>query len=85
MPDNRSHGDHAEYFGMARRVIRAAGKRAGSADPEDLAPLAALSLVVDVALHEAVMAQREAGFSWAQIGNALGMTRQSAQERFGRG
>ena len=38
----------------------------------------------DAELHDAVAAARTAGRSWAQIGMVLGVTRQSAQERFGR-
>ena len=35
-------------------------------------------------LREAVHAAREAGESWATIGAALDITRQAAQQRFGR-
>ena len=38
----------------------------------------------DAELRDAVAAARTAGRSWAQIGMVLGVTRQSAQERFGR-
>ena len=34
-------------------------------------------------LGEAVAAAREAGATWAQIGEAVGMSRQSAHERWG--
>ena len=34
------------------------------------------------ALDEAVLAAREAGFSWQVIGDLLGMTRQGANKRF---
>jgi len=35
-------------------------------------------------LRDAVAAARATGRSWAQIGMVLGVTRQAAQERFGR-
>ncbi|MGJ9422070.1 hypothetical protein [Aeromicrobium sp. CF3.5] len=35
-------------------------------------------------LSDAVVAARAAGHSWEQIGTSLGMTRQAAQQRFGR-
>ncbi|AXH98065.1 hypothetical protein [Ornithinimicrobium avium] len=35
-------------------------------------------------LREAVQAARDAGDSWTIIGAALGITRQAAQQRFGR-
>lgn len=36
------------------------------------------------ALHEAVAEARAAGASWALVGQALGVSRQSAHERFHR-
>lgn len=38
----------------------------------------------DRELHDAVRAAREAGDSWLSIGTALGVTKQAAQQRFGR-
>jgi hypothetical protein len=38
---------------------------------------------VDFAMREEVSAWREAGASWAQVGEALGLTRQGAQQRYG--
>lgn len=35
-------------------------------------------------LHDAVSSARAAGWSWESIGSALGMSRQAAQQRFGR-
>ena len=37
----------------------------------------------DQHLAEAARAARRAGASWSQIGNALGLTRQAAQQRWG--
>lgn len=39
----------------------------------------------DERLHRAVARARQAGDSWTVIGSALGMTRQGAYQRFGRG
>jgi hypothetical protein len=72
-----------EYAGAVRRMIRSHGRKVGDADPEDLVDLVALRDVVDAAIADAVQGQRDAGFSWAQIGRGLGMTRQAAQQRFG--
>lgn len=36
-------------------------------------------------LHQAVTAAKAGGHSWAAIGDTLGLTRQAAQQRFGRG
>lgn len=73
-----------EFASMLRRMCRAYGRRVADADPEDLAEM---SVVLDElldAVQVAVDGQREAGGSWADIGRAFGITRQSAQERFGR-
>jgi hypothetical protein len=59
-------------------------ERAGSAD-EVLAALpriAALSAQVEEGLTSWVRRARQLGATWARIGEALGMTRQSAWERF---
>jgi hypothetical protein len=37
----------------------------------------------DAELAHAARAARDAGASWAQIGDALGLTRQAAQQRWG--
>ncbi len=39
---------------------------------------------LDVCLRAEVLALREAGETWATIGRLLGVTRQGAQQRFGR-
>jgi hypothetical protein len=39
----------------------------------------------DAALTDAVAAARAAGDTWAMIGTALGISRQAAYQRFGRG
>lgn len=77
-----------EVAAAARRMIRAVGERAAT-DVEGLAELAQLRDAVDTALHAAVSGARDPGrqrvpYSWAEVGRALGMTRQAAQQRFGR-
>lgn len=73
----------AEYLGMVRRVLRAAARRVGEADEFELAELAALRTDLDQAIAQAVAGQRSGGRSWAGIGDALGITRQAAQQRYG--
>ena len=74
-----------EYGAFARRMIRAYGRRVADADPEDLAGLRDLRDDVERAIQVAVDGQRrDYGRSWAEIGRGLGITRQSAQERYGR-
>lgn len=74
-----------EYGQMVRRMVRAYGKRVGNADEIDLGELAKLQDEVDAAIATAVKMQREIwGRSWTEIGKGLGITRQAAQQRYGR-
>lgn len=75
--------ENPEFFGMVRRMIRAAGRRAGEGDEHDLKELLLLAGEVETALREAIKAQMtEQNRSWAFIGDALVMTRQAAHKRF---
>lgn len=69
-------------------IVRSIPRRAehyGEVDVPDLAQLAELSHVVERALRDTVtIMRRDDGYSWAEIGEALGITRQAAHERFGR-
>lgn len=75
--------ENPEYAGFVRRIISAHGRRVAEGDIEGLADLASLRDELDRALHTAVSGLRAEGFSWAQIGRRLGMTKQSAYERWG--
>ena len=75
----------SEYCGMVRRVLRGLGRRVADGDPFDLAEAVRLRDEFDAILRDSVHQMREVnGFSWAQIGDELGMTRQGAYQRFGR-
>lgn len=58
------------------------------ADPGDELALVRRTAAADEAttllLHQSVSAARAAGHSWTAIGTTLGLTRQAAQQRFGR-
>jgi hypothetical protein len=65
-----------EYAAFVRRILRAYSRRVGDGDVE------ALALMLDLA-GEAVEGLRTYGYSWAEIGSQLGITRQAAQQRWG--
>jgi hypothetical protein len=75
--------EDSAYVAMMRRMIRAMGKRASEGDLELLAEMKALKADIDERMAAAVAKQREQGVSWAQIGDALGMSRQAAQQKWG--
>jgi hypothetical protein len=67
---------------------RSEGLRDAIAELKDRWPLQSLAVLASVdrwhrtLLDETVVAAREKGASWLEIGNALGITKQSAHERF---
>lgn len=82
---NRAPQTEADKFGaFVRRVTRAYGRRVADRDIEALAGLAQLQADVDQVMTAAVAGLLAAGYSWADIGRQLGMTRQGAQQRYAR-
>lgn len=75
--------DHGDYYRFAVRTARAFGRRVADSDPDDLALLLALRDRIDEQIDTAVRAQRQR-FSWGDIAAACGMTRQAAQQRWGK-
>jgi hypothetical protein len=65
---------------LVARVRRAA---AGELDPADAVELDRLGRMIDFGVETAVLGMRSDGFSWQEIGNAFGITRQAAQQRWG--
>jgi hypothetical protein len=65
------------------RILRAYSRRIGKGDVEALALMLGLAEEIDTAIAEAVTGLRACGYSWAEIGARLGITRQAAQQRWG--
>src|SRR5215472_11476475 len=76
--------ENDEYVAFARRVLRAYARRVATGDVEALALMLGLSAEIDSAISQAVSGLRGFGYSWAEIGSRLGITRQAAQQRWGR-
>jgi hypothetical protein len=76
--------ENDEYAAFARRVLRAYARRVADGDVEALALMLGLSAEIDSAISQAVTGLRAFGYSWAEIGSRLGITRQAAQQRWGR-
>lgn len=72
-----------QYLEAVQRMLRALGRRVADADIDLLAELDNCRHTIDEIVGIAARHLHEAhGYSWAQIGAALGITKQSAHERF---
>ena len=78
----RVERETTEYLAMVSRLIRRAGQSVADADEFELYELVALRAELEAAIRVAVRGQQKRR-SWAHIGAALGISRQSAQERYG--
>ncbi|HLX49515.1 MAG TPA: hypothetical protein VKS82_14395 [Streptosporangiaceae bacterium] len=75
--------ENDEYAAFAHRVVAAYARRVGTGDIEALTHLARLACDIEAATRTAVTELRDGhGYSWADIGRALGITRQAAQQRW---
>ena len=77
------HGDHTEYRQMLGRMLRSYAKRVATSSAEDLAEMMTLRDDLEREIASAVDGLRAKGLSWAEIAAPLGITRQSAQQRYG--
>jgi hypothetical protein len=75
--------DNDEYASFARRVLRAYARRVATGDIDALTSMTDLSEEIDTAIGQAVTGLRSCGYSWADIGTRLRITRQAAQQRWG--
>jgi hypothetical protein len=75
--------ENDDYAAFARRVLRAYARRVADGDVEALIAMTGLAAEIDTAISQAVTGLRAFGYSWAEIGSRLGITRQAAQQRWG--
>ena len=75
--------ENDEYAAFARRILRAYARRIADGDVEALTLMTDLADEIDTAISQAVTGLRAFGYSWAEIGSRLGVTRQAAQQRWG--
>jgi hypothetical protein len=68
---------------FVRRILRAYARRVGDGDVEALGLMLGLAEEIDTAIADAVKGLRAYGYSWAEIGARLGITRQAAQQQWG--
>jgi hypothetical protein len=76
--------ENYDYAAFLRRVVRAYSRRVAAGDIEAVPDMVRLSNDVDAAIRDAITELRSRhGYSWADIGLRLGVTRQAAQQRWG--
>jgi hypothetical protein len=74
-----------EFDAFVRRILAAYARRVAAGDVEALAALVALSAEVDAVTRLAVAGLRRPpyGYSWSEIAERLGISKQAAQQRYG--
>jgi hypothetical protein len=81
----RREVENSEFDAFVRRILRAYARRVAAGDVEALRSLAALSSDVDAVTRLAVAGLRKSpySYSWSEIADRLGVSRQAAQMRYG--
>lgn len=76
----------SEFPEMMGRLLGAWARRVAEADTYDLREMVEVLGIGAAPVKRAVALNREQerAWSWGEIGDALGITRQAAQQRFGR-
>lgn len=68
-----------------KRIVRAHGRTVGQTGGEwELGELVGLRSEVETAIATAVAGLRDRGLSWQNIGDALGVTKSAAYQRYGK-
>jgi hypothetical protein len=77
--------ENAQFDAFVRRILRAYGRRVAAGDVEALTSLAALAVEVDAVTRLAVAGLRRKpySYSWSEIADRLGVSKQAAQMRYG--
>jgi len=76
--------ENDEYAAFARRIVRAYARRVAAGDIEALTAMVNLLADLDQAIGDAVTGLHDLGYSWTEIGDRLGITRQAARQRWNR-
>ncbi len=73
-----------QYAAFIRRVIAAYSRRIAAGDIDTISDMTSIAAELDDAISQAVTGLRASGYPWADIAARLGMSRQAAQQRWGR-
>src|SRR2546430_810415 len=77
--------ENREFDGFVRRILAAYGRRVAAGDVEALRSLSLLAAEVDAVTRIAVAGLKKGPdhYSWSEIADRLGVSRQAAQMRYG--
>jgi hypothetical protein len=81
----KRHTENMQFDAFVRRILRAYARRVAAGDVEALASLSQLSSEVDAVTRLAIAGLRKTpySYSWSEIADRLGVTKQAAQMRYG--
>lgn len=80
----KTHREAPEMAAMLGRMMRAMARRAAEGDPEALEALVGLQATLQAATVDAANGLHDFGYSWTEVADAVGITRQAARQRFAR-
>lgn len=83
MKRQRREREAPEIGAMASRVLRALVRRAADGDSEALEQLLELERELPAAIKDAGRGMHEFGYTYTEIADVAGISRQAARERFG--
>lgn len=88
-PGPARYTETEEFAAFVRRIVaayrrRIAGVNGQAPDIDNLAGLAKLAADVDDAIGEAVTGLRAHGYTYQQIADVLGVSRQAVHQRYGK-
>src|SRR5262249_8510881 len=75
--------ENSEYASFPRRVLKGYARRVAAGDIAALSELAVFVSDVDDATRVAVAGLRRFGYSWLDIAEQVGISKQAAQQRWG--
>jgi len=79
----RRYVENTDYAGFVHRVLKAHGRRVAEGDIEGLTELVELAEQLDAAITTAITGLRNAGYSWTDIAQRLGITKQAVHQKWG--
>jgi hypothetical protein len=75
--------ENDEYAAFVRRILRAYARRVAVGDIEAMLTMTEVAGEFGTLIQQAAQGLHTCGYTWAEIGSRLGITRQGAQQHWG--